>query len=83
MIVCVCHRVSDRDIERHVHQGCSTFEQLQADLHVATNCGRCADCAMDTFDDAVRARRAAAHAAAHRESKPAFPPFPIGLVPAV
>jgi bacterioferritin-associated ferredoxin len=50
VIVCVCHRVSDRDIEREVRHGCDTFEELQDELRVATACGRCAECARDTFD---------------------------------
>ena len=49
MIVCVCHRVSDRDIEREVRHGCASFEELQDELRVATACGRCGDCARDTF----------------------------------
>lgn len=56
MIVCVCHRVSDRDIERAVRHGCTAFEELQDELRVATACGRCGDCARDTFD-AARACR--------------------------
>ena len=56
MIVCVCHRVSDRDIEREVRHGCASFEELQDELRVATACGRCHDCAHDTFD-AARACR--------------------------
>ena len=32
MIVCVCHRVSDRAIAAAVHDGCCPFEQLQAQL---------------------------------------------------
>jgi bacterioferritin-associated ferredoxin len=52
MIVCVCHRVSDRDIARAVHEGCSTFEELQDELRCGTNCGRCRDCAESAFDDA-------------------------------
>ena len=39
MIVCVCHRVSDRDIEREVRHGCGSFEELQDELRVATACG--------------------------------------------
>ena len=50
MIVCVCHRVSDRDIQRAVHDGCDSFEALQDELRVATGCGRCHECARDTFD---------------------------------
>lgn len=49
MIICICHRVSDRDIARAAHQGCESFDELQFDLSVATSCGRCHDCARDTF----------------------------------
>ena len=49
MIVCVCHRVSDRDIARAVAAGCASFEELQFELGVATRCGRCGDCARDVF----------------------------------
>lgn len=49
MIVCICHRVSDRDIARAVREGCASFEALQDELRVATGCGRCRDCACETF----------------------------------
>jgi bacterioferritin-associated ferredoxin len=49
MIVCVCHRVSDRDIARAVQAGCDSFDDLQFELGVATCCGKCHDCARDTF----------------------------------
>ncbi|MBC7734596.1 MAG: (2Fe-2S)-binding protein [Bacteriovorax sp.] len=52
MIVCVCHRVSDRDIAREVRQGCASFEALQDELRVGTGCGGCIDCAQQTFDHA-------------------------------
>lgn len=44
MIVCVCKRVSDREIARHAHAGMS-FDDIQMELGVATQCGRCEDCA--------------------------------------
>jgi bacterioferritin-associated ferredoxin len=50
MIVCVCHRVSDRDIARAAREGCASFEELQFELGVATACGRCSDCARETLD---------------------------------
>ena len=56
MIVCVCHRVSDRDIEREVRHGCESFDELQHELRVGTGCGRCIDCARDTFDVARACR---------------------------
>jgi bacterioferritin-associated ferredoxin len=49
MIVCICHRVSDRDIARAASEGCTSFEQLQDRLRVSTGCGRCEDCARDTL----------------------------------
>jgi bacterioferritin-associated ferredoxin len=49
MIVCVCHRVSETDIARAAHEGCDSFDELQFELSVATSCGRCHDCARETF----------------------------------
>lgn len=46
MIVCVCNRVSDREISRHAHAGMS-FDDIQLELGVATCCGRCEGCARD------------------------------------
>lgn len=46
MIVCVCQRVSDRDIARHVRAGYG-FDDIQLELGVATQCGRCESCARD------------------------------------
>ena len=40
MIVCVCRRVSDREIARHAKAGMS-FEDIQFELGVATQCGQC------------------------------------------
>jgi bacterioferritin-associated ferredoxin len=50
MIVCVCHRVSDRDIAHAVRSGCASFDALQDELRVGLGCGACQDCARDTFD---------------------------------
>jgi bacterioferritin-associated ferredoxin len=61
MIVCVCHRVSDKDIHHHASQGCVSFDALQMETGVSTCCGRCEDCAREVLDDAldasVRGRR--------------------------
>ncbi|MBS0428227.1 MAG: (2Fe-2S)-binding protein [Proteobacteria bacterium] len=46
MIVCVCRRVSDREIARHARAG-MTFDEVQFELGVATQCGRCEGCARD------------------------------------
>lgn len=60
MIVCVCHRVSDRDIAREVSQGCLSFEGLQDELRVATACGACHECAEATFRECAGSARAPA-----------------------
>jgi bacterioferritin-associated ferredoxin len=52
MIVCLCHRVSDRDIRREVAAGTHRFELLQDRTRVATSCGSCRDCAREIFDSA-------------------------------
>lgn len=46
MIVCVCRRISDRDIVRAAHQGLD-FDEIQLELGVGTQCGRCTQCACD------------------------------------
>jgi bacterioferritin-associated ferredoxin len=51
MIVCVCHRVSDRDIAIAASSGCSSFEALQDELRVGTACGACRDCACAVFEE--------------------------------
>lgn len=46
MIVCVCNRVSDREISRCARAGL-TFDDIQLELGVATCCGRCEPHARD------------------------------------
>lgn len=66
MIVCLCHRVSDRDIRAAVREGTRCFEKLQDDLRVASSCGCCHDCAREVFDAAC-AESAAPEALARAE----------------
>jgi bacterioferritin-associated ferredoxin len=49
MIVCVCHRVSDRDIAREAGSGCADFGSLQDELRVGTACGACLEHAREAF----------------------------------
>jgi bacterioferritin-associated ferredoxin len=64
MIVCVCHRVSDREIARHARAGMS-FDDIQFELGVATQCGNCESCARD-----VVAQCSANHPVAAIEREP-------------
>jgi bacterioferritin-associated ferredoxin len=50
MIICLCHRVSDRDIAREAAAGCTSFDALQEHTRVATACGVCLDDALQVFD---------------------------------
>jgi bacterioferritin-associated ferredoxin len=68
MIVCVCRRISDREIARSARAGMS-FDDIQMELGVATQCGRCEDCARD-----VVAQCNACHpVAALHQNTPVFP----------
>lgn len=46
MIVCVCRRISDREIARRARAGMG-FDDIQFELGVATQCGQCESCARD------------------------------------
>lgn len=56
MYVCVCHAVTDRDIEGAVAEGCCSLRQLREQLGVGRTCGRCARCARETIKDAQQPR---------------------------
>jgi bacterioferritin-associated ferredoxin len=60
MIICICHRISDRDIAGAVREGCASFDQLQDETRVATACGACHDCAREVFHAQGACARAAA-----------------------
>ncbi|TAH12007.1 MAG: (2Fe-2S)-binding protein [Curvibacter sp.] len=49
MIVCVCHRVSDKAIALLASEG-KSFDEVQFELGVATQCGKCEDCARHVID---------------------------------
>jgi bacterioferritin-associated ferredoxin len=56
MIVCVCRRVTDHQIRQAAADGAMSLECLQFELGVATQCGRCADCASKVLCDARAAK---------------------------
>ena len=55
MIVCVCNRVSDREIARHARAGMN-FDDIKFELGVATQCGQCEACARDIVAQCSSAR---------------------------
>jgi len=56
MIVCVCRRITDHQIRQAAADGAVSLECLQFELGVATQCGRCADCASHVLCDARAAK---------------------------
>lgn len=73
MIVCVCRRISDREIARYARAGMG-FDEIQLELGVATQCGQCEGCARD-----VVAQCDASHpvAALSRDDGGATAPVPV------
>ena len=66
MIVCVCESVSDREIEETVEAGESSFEGLQRNLGVATQCGACS-CEVKCLLKAVKQKQRQQHVARANE----------------
>lgn len=50
MIVCICHRVSERDIDSAVAEGASSLRQLNQRLRVGTGCGACVEHVRDCLN---------------------------------
>lgn len=69
MIICICRRVSDRDIARAAGV-CADFDELQDATGAGTACGACLDCARACF---------AAHATTQAMPVTAVPPRPAPL----
>lgn len=55
MIVCVCHRVSNHSIVRAANSGMS-FDDIQLELRVATQCGQCECSARALVDECCSAQ---------------------------
>ena len=56
MIVCLCHRVSDRDIAAAVASGCADLDDLQDETRLGTGCGSCVECAQEILASRLAAQ---------------------------
>ena len=74
MIVCVCRRVNDKAIAQASRRGAS-FDDIQIDTGVGTQCGRC-----EASARAIWAQCRPLHPLAHLQKVPADPPLPTPLV---
>ncbi len=52
MYVCVCQAVTEKQVYQAVCEGARTVKDLQHDLGVITECGRCASCVKKCLHDA-------------------------------
>jgi bacterioferritin-associated ferredoxin len=46
MYVCICRAVTDRDVRECARQGVDSLRGLRRELGVASECGKCASCAL-------------------------------------
>ena len=50
MIVCVCNRITEKEVREAVHKGARTPEAAYASLDFDVQCGCCLDYALDVID---------------------------------
>jgi len=53
MIVCLCKQVSCNDIRSAAGNGVATLRDLSRELGVATQCGKCAQCARGVLQETL------------------------------
>ena len=51
MYVCICNAITDRQIRQAAESGVRNLWQLQKELGVASNCGKCKEAAMEILSD--------------------------------
>lgn len=44
MYVCICHGVTDKQIEQTIENGAETIGAISQELKVGTQCGQCCSC---------------------------------------
>ena len=51
MYVCICRQVTDREIRDICRSGCADFADVQAKTGVASECGKCCECAKSLVEE--------------------------------
>lgn len=51
MYVCLCHGVTDTQIEAAVEKGAHTMKQLNNELKIGSQCGKCCQCSKDILNN--------------------------------
>lgn len=47
MYVCICHAVTDRQLQEAISQGTQSLRGLSRQLGVVSSCGKCGSCVRD------------------------------------
>ncbi|MCG8427960.1 MAG: (2Fe-2S)-binding protein [Chromatiales bacterium] len=53
MYVCICNKVTDKEIHTAVSNGTRCLDELCGELNVGSCCGRCRECAREVLHQAV------------------------------
>ncbi|NIA27699.1 MAG: hypothetical protein GWP02_06550 [Desulfobulbaceae bacterium] len=51
MYVCICNAITDKQIRRAAGSGVTNLWELQKDLGVASNCGKCKETAIEILSE--------------------------------
>lgn len=51
MYICLCHGVSDKKIAQAVEQGARSMRDLNKELKVGSQCGKCTNCAKKVLNE--------------------------------
>ena len=57
MYVCICNQVTDHEIREAVHAGASRLRDIQRNLGVATQCGKCGEMAKCILKETLAERQ--------------------------
>jgi bacterioferritin-associated ferredoxin len=53
MYVCICHRITDKDIQKAAQSGCCSLRNLQEKTCLGTQCGNCIELAQEILTQAT------------------------------
>lgn len=54
MYVCICHAVTEKDIQKAAQEGVSSMEMLSKYIEVSAKCGTCVDYASEVLQEAMK-----------------------------
>ncbi|MDP5070167.1 MAG: bacterioferritin-associated ferredoxin [Congregibacter sp.] len=56
MYVCICNRITDKQIRSAIAEGANSLQSLRDELGVASQCGGCSDFALSLLNDSSTPR---------------------------